>query len=68
MNLNISTPKKLYSVNIDFDEAKMDWRENKKYIGNGVFKYTCKGVTNRHNRCKNTPTNSEFCHLHLNQK
>ena len=29
----------LYEVNIDFDEASEAWRANKKYIGNGTYKY-----------------------------
>jgi len=28
-------------VEIDFDEASKAWRENKKSIGNGSFKYIC---------------------------
>lgn len=68
MHLNLSTSKKLYSVNINFDEAETAWRENKKYIGNGAFKYTCKGMTKSGHHCNNTPSNSGFCHLHLNQK
>jgi hypothetical protein len=28
-------------VDIDFDEASKAWRENKKSIGNGSFKYIC---------------------------
>jgi hypothetical protein len=31
--------KTLYEVNIDFDEASEAWRANKKYIGNGSYKY-----------------------------
>lgn len=29
------------NVDIDFDEASKAWRENKKSIGNGSFKYIC---------------------------
>jgi hypothetical protein len=28
-------------VEVDFDEASAAWRENKKSIGNGSFKYIC---------------------------
>jgi hypothetical protein len=31
--------KPLYDVDIDFDEASIAWRANKKSIGNGQFKY-----------------------------
>ena len=29
------------SVNIDFDEASAAWKENKKSVGNGCYKYKC---------------------------
>ena len=29
----------LYEVNIDFDGASEAWKSNKKYIGNGSYKY-----------------------------
>jgi len=31
--------KKNYDVNIDFDDASKQWRENKIYLGEGIFKY-----------------------------
>ena len=31
-------------VNIDFEQAKTEWRKNKINIGEGVFKYACKYV------------------------
>jgi len=30
-----------YEVNIDFDEASTSWKQNKKSIGNGQYKYIC---------------------------
>ena len=54
----------IYKVDIDFDEAEKAWRENKKYIGNGMFKYICKGITKKGNKCNNKPTDSGYCHLH----
>ena len=30
-------------VNIDFDEASVEWRRNKRYTGNGTFEYK-KGI------------------------
>jgi hypothetical protein len=30
-----------YEVNIDFDEASKSWKQNKKSIGNGQYKYIC---------------------------
>ena len=29
----------IYEVNIDFDGASEAWKSNKKYIGNGCYKY-----------------------------
>lgn len=26
-------------VNIDFEDSSLQWRKNKRYIGNGAFKY-----------------------------
>lgn len=31
----------LNNINIDFDEASKVWRQNKKHIGQGHFKYIC---------------------------
>ena len=44
MNTRSQTIKKmeqLYEVNIDFDEASESWKNNKKSIGNGSYKYIC---------------------------
>ena len=30
---------KIFEVNIDFDFASREWRKNKIYLGQGVFKY-----------------------------
>ena len=48
--------KALYEVNIDFDEASEAWRANKKYIGNGTYKY----ITPKKNiLLNNTQTNNK---------
>ena len=39
--------KALYEVNIDFDEASEAWRANKKYIGNGSYKYITPKITSK---------------------
>jgi hypothetical protein len=46
--------KALYEVNIDFDEASEAWRANKKYIGNGSYKY----ITPKLNTLVKLPTNN----------
>lgn len=39
MKTRSQTSNAQYEVNIDFDESSIEWRKNKKYIGNGEFKY-----------------------------
>ena len=54
-----------YIVDIDFNEASTLWRSNKKYIGNGSFKYVCSAMTKKNKRCSNKPMkNSQFCYCH----
>jgi hypothetical protein len=56
----------LYDVNIDFDEASKMWRQNKKHIGNGVFKYICCAINKNGLPCNNKPNyNSDYCFTHL---
>ena len=45
----------LYEVNIDFDEASEAWRANKKYIGNGSYKYI---TPNKNTLIKHTTNNT----------
>jgi len=47
-----------YEVNIDFDDASVAWKANKKSIGNGVYKYICMHNTNTNT---NTNTNQKQC-------
>ena len=50
------TKRPEYEVNIDFDEASEAWRANKKYIGNGSYKY----ITPKNNTLlNNTQTNNK---------
>jgi hypothetical protein len=42
----------LYTVEINFDEASICWRANKKCIGNGHYKYICLQKTKSGNQCK----------------
>ena len=35
----ILTPDKKNKPIIDFDNASKEWRKNKTYLGNGMFKY-----------------------------
>ena len=38
---DIRTNMVTYEVNIDFDDASSSWKQNKKSIGNGQYKYIC---------------------------
>jgi hypothetical protein len=55
----------LYEVNIDFDEASSAWRSNKKYIGNGQYKYVCPQEKQDGSICKKVCyKGSEYCWSH----
>ena len=56
----------LYEVNINFDEASKIWRENKRHIGNGTYKYICikKDKNNKYCSTKCVP-GEVYCRTHL---
>ena len=55
----------LFEVNIDFDEAIAAWRENKKSIGNGHYKYVCTKKNKNNKNCnRECLINSDFCKMH----
>ena len=39
---------------IDFEEASIAWRKNKKYLGNGMFTYTCCYIHSNGKPCRGT--------------
>lgn len=50
---------------IDFNEASEAWRANKKYVGNGTYKYVCSEITQSGNHCKNNCLlQSDYCKIH----
>lgn len=50
---------------IDFDEASDCWKSNKKYMGNGQYKYICNQNTNSRNPCKRESLSGyEYCKMH----
>ena len=61
----------LYEVNIDFDGASEAWKSNKKYIGNGSYKYITTSnkiipsnntqVHNKNTRCKQITKSGNQC-------
>jgi hypothetical protein len=56
-----------YEVEIDFDEASEAWRQNKKHIGQGHFKYICSIPIEKKDgaKCgKSCYKDSRFCWLH----
>jgi len=38
-NQSLKLNSRQYIVNIDFDDASKEWRENKIHLGGGLFKY-----------------------------
>lgn len=60
------TNKQLYSNSIDFDLASRLWRQNKKYLANGYFRYKCAHYSFRRNTfCENKLYNEHsYCKYH----
>jgi hypothetical protein len=59
--------KPLYEVEIDFDEASEAWRQNKKHVGQGHFKYICTiPLAKKHGeKCGNSCyKDSQYCWAH----
>ena len=65
MKTRSQTQTPLYTVNIDFDEASVAWKLNKKSQGNGTYTYKCMGLTKQGNACNRKPLNEcDFCKVH----
>jgi len=59
----------LFEVNIDFDEASIAWKANKKSNGNGTYKYCCIQKTKEGKPCPRKPLSGcDFCKIHKNIK
>lgn len=59
----------LVEVNIDFEDASTEWKKNKKYIGNGSYKYICTHKTQHQNKnvCgRICYKKTEYCWIHRN--
>jgi hypothetical protein len=57
-----------YNVNINFDEASDAWRQNKKSIGNGSYKYICISKKKEIQCGKSCYKNLTYCWQHRNYK
>jgi len=55
---NTDTP--LYDVNIDFDEASVEWRRNKKQLTNCTFAYVCGMSTKNGKPCQRCESHRRF--------
>ena len=64
---------------INFDEASLEWRKNKKYLGNGLFTYLCNYIHSNGKHCTkirvssskyfiNYPNQYYYCKKHLYSK
>jgi hypothetical protein len=40
-----------FEVNIDFDDASACWRQNKKALSNGMYKYVCPQLKKDGTKC-----------------
>ena len=68
MNQNEPTNVYVNISNINFDQASEAWKQNKKSIGNGMYKYICQVVsTNNKVCCKTVYKDSEYCWIHRNK-
>ena len=55
----------IYEVNIDFDEASTLWRQNKKQVSPGQFKYICTIIKKDGAKCGNSLTkDNQYCWTH----
>lgn len=49
----------------DFDYASECWKSNKKYVGNGCYKYMCQSVTKKGKPCVRTALQGDiYCKMH----
>ena len=57
-----------YKVDIDFDEASKAWKQNKKYVGNGTYKYICPCFTKKGDKCERIIwKDGDTCYIHKTQ-
>jgi hypothetical protein len=55
-------------VDIDFDAASKEWKANKKYMGNGTYKYICCAKTLSGNPCtRESVLFYDYCKIHLDR-
>ena len=57
------------SSSIDFDEASREWKKNKKYVGNGYYKYICCQTTKLGKKCNRVCMPFvDCCKMHANKQ
>lgn len=64
----VSTIRNEYNTeyNIDFDEASEAWMQNKRKLGNGMYKYVCAKRGRNNNMCISKCLSGEiYCKTHL---
>lgn len=52
------------TLHIDFDEASVAWKANKKSIGNGCYKYVCCSVKNMKKCTRTCLAGENYCKTH----
>ena len=54
-----------FDVIINFEEASEEWKANKKYVGNGSYKYICLQKTQSGKPCKREAQAAcDYCKIH----
>jgi hypothetical protein len=52
-------------VDIDFDDASIEWKKNKKSIGQGMYMYICEKQISPNRKCsKPACVGNPFCKIH----
>jgi len=55
-------------VIIDFDDASLCWKSNKKYCGNGTYKYVCQQTMKSGQKCGKICWKENMnCYVHRNK-
>ena len=51
-----------------FDNASMHWKQNKKYLGNGVYTYLCEGIFKNGRHCLRKVCKESFMDIYSPQR
>jgi len=66
-NQGLLVKKSILEVNIDFNDAIIEWNKNKKSIGNGHYKYICTNKSQTGVCGKACYKDKDKCWIHRNK-